>query len=432
MNDSHQDPMIDRAALDSGHGHMDSGGLSDIRPIPRVSIQAFCETEGVYKPIERASNDRRMAKTHVKTHMGGLEKAIEFYQSAPTPNLILVESKLQPEQLFNALGALAEVCDPTTKVVVLGHYNDVNLYRELVKSGVSEYIVAPISMADVLGTITNIFVDPEAEPLGKSYAVLGAKGGVGASTIAHNLAWTISETFRSETIIADMDLPFGTANIDFDQDPAQGISEAVFSPDRIDDVYLDRLLVKCSEHLSLLAAPSTLERAYDLEGDAFIKLLDTIQRMAPIVVLDMPHNWNDWTRKTLAHVDEVVIVSTPELAALRNTKNLVDTLAQLRPNDKPPLLVLNQIGVPKRPEISVLNFAGPLEMMPAAELPFDPQLFGTAGNNAQMIGEVDVENPATQAIIELAHIITGRSEIKTPKKSGLDSILSRFTKKKSA
>lgn len=430
MNNSHDEPMMDRDALNNGAG--DHGGMADFRPIPRISIQAFCETEGVYKPIERASNDRRLAKAHVKTHMGGLEKAIEFYQSAPTPNLIIVESKLQPEPLFNALGALAEVCDPTTKVVVLGHYNDVNLYRELVKSGVSEYIVAPISMADVLGAITSIFVDPEAEPLGKSYAVLGAKGGVGASTIAHNLAWTISETFRSETIIADMDLPFGTANIDFDQDPPQGMSEAVFSPERIDDVYLDRLLVKCSDHLSLLAAPSTLERAYDFEGDAFIKLLDTVQRMAPVVVLDMPHTWNDWTRKTLAHVDEIVIVSTPELAALRNTKNLVDTLAALRPNDKAPLLVLNQIGVPKRPEISVLNFAGPLQLMPAAEIPFDPQLFGTASNNAQMVGEVDVENPATQAIVELAHIITGRSEIKVPKKSGLDSILSRFTKKKSA
>lgn len=430
MNNSHNDPMMDRDGLNSNGG--DEGAMAEFRPIPRISIQAFCETEGVYKPIERAANDRRMAKAHVKTHMGGLEKAIEFYQSAPTPNLILVESKLHPEQLFNALGALAEVCDPTTKVVVLGHYNDVNLYRELVKAGVSEYIVAPISMADVLGTITSIFVDPDAEPLGKSYAVLGAKGGAGASTIAHNLAWTISETFRSETIIADMDLPFGTANIDFDQDPPQGMSEAVFSPERIDDVYLDRLLVKCSDHLSLLAAPSTLERAYDFEGDAFIKLLDTVQRMAPVVVLDMPHSWNDWTRKTLAHVDEIVIVSTPELAALRNTKNLIDTLSALRPNDKPPLLVLNQIGVPKRPEISVLNFAGPLEMMPAAEIPFDPQLFGTASNNAQMVGEVDVENPATQAITELAHIVTGRSEIKTAKKSGLDSILSRFTKKKSA
>jgi len=432
MNDSHDNSMMDRAALNAGDGPVGDGSLSDIRPIPRISIQAFCETEGVYKPIERAANDRRMAKTHVKTHMGGLEKAIEYYQSAPTPNLILVESKLHPEQLFNALGVLAEVCDPTTKVVVLGHYNDVNLYREVVKAGVSEYIVAPISMADVLGTITGIFVDPEAEPLGKSYAVLGAKGGVGASTIAHNLAWTISETFRSQTIIADMDLPFGTANIDFDQDPPQGMSEAVFSPDRVDDVYLDRLLVKCSDHLSLLAAPSTLERAYDFEGDAFLKLLDTVQRMAPVVVLDMPHTWNEWTRKTLETVDEVVIVATPELAALRNTKNLVDTLAILRPNDRPPLLVLNQIGVPKRPEISVLNFAGPLQLMPAAELPFDPQLFGTAGNNAQMIGEVDIENPASQAITELAHIIPGRSEIKTANKSGLDGILSRFTKKKSA
>lgn len=432
MQDEYDPSMIDPASSHDSHDHDGAEGMSSFRPIPRISIQAFCETDGVFKPIERASADRRMAKTHVKTHMGGLEKAIEFYQSAPTPNLIIVESKLQPEQLFNALTSLAEVCDPTTKVVVLGHYNDVNLYRELIKAGVSEYIVAPISMADVLAAITTIFVDPDAEPLGKSYAVIGAKGGAGASTVAHNLAWTISEQFRSETIIADLDLPFGTANIDFDQDPAQGISEAIFAPDRIDDVYLDRLLVKCSEHLSLLAAPSTLDRTYDMEGDAFTKLLDTIQRMAPVTVLDMPHTWNAWTRQTLANVDEVIIVSTPDLAGLRNTKSLVDALKIIRPNDTPPLLVVNQIGVPKRPEISVLNFAGPLELMPAAQIPFDPQLFGTASNNAQMIGEVDIDNPASAAIMELAHIVTGRGEIKAPKKSGLDGLLSRFTKMKSA
>src|SRR5690606_23961992 len=179
---------------------------------------------------------------------------IEFYQSAATPNLIILESRSEPKELLSALGKLAEVCDPDTKVVVIGHYNDVWLYRELIRAGISEYVVAPVSMADIISVIAGIFVDPQAAPLGRTIAFTGAKGGVGSSTLAHNLAWAMSRLFESEVLVADLDLPFGTANINFDQDPAQGIAEAVFSPERIDEVYLDRLLAQCAERLSLLAA----------------------------------------------------------------------------------------------------------------------------------------------------------------------------------
>src|SRR5690606_12995780 len=180
--------------------------------------------------------------------------------------------------------------------------------------------------------------DPESKPLGKSLAFVGAKGGVGASTVAHNIAWAIAGRFRLETVIADLDLPFGTAGISFDQDPAQGIAEAVFAPERIDEVYLDRLLVQCGDKLSLLAAPSTLERTYDLEDDSFRQLVDTAQRMAPHVVLDVPHSWNGWERSVLTLADEIVVVAEPELANLRNAKNLIDTLLRERPNDRPPRL----------------------------------------------------------------------------------------------
>ena len=226
----------------------DIAAMHGLRPVPRISIQAFCETDGIAQPIERAGEDRRMSKTHLKVHMGGVETAIEFYQTAPTPNLIIVESRREPRELLESLRELAEYCDPTSKVVVIGHYNDVGLYRELIRSGISEYVVAPISMADVVSVISTIFVDPDSEPIGRSIAFIGAKGGVGSSTIAHNIAWSMSNLFKSEVVVADLDLAFGTANINFDQDPAQGIAEAVFSPERIDEGYLDRLLAQCSEH----------------------------------------------------------------------------------------------------------------------------------------------------------------------------------------
>ncbi|MEO9613773.1 MAG: AAA family ATPase [Nitratireductor sp.] len=404
--------------------------LNALRPIPRISIQAFCETESVAKPIERAGDDRRMAKAHLKVHMGGLEAALEYYNTAPTPNLIVLESRDEPKELLESLQRLADVCDPSTKVIVIGHYNDVWLYRELIRAGISEYVVAPVSLADVVAIISQIFVDPDAEPLGKSIAFVGAKGGVGSSTIAHNVGWMMSTTFNSEVVVADLDLPFGTANINFDQDPAQGIAEAVFSPERIDEVYLDRLLAQCSEHLSLLAAPSTLDRAYDFDADAFAQIIDIAQRSAPLLILDVPHAWNGWTRKTLVQADEIVITASPELANLRNTKNLVDTLKKLRPNDKAPYLIINQAGVPKRPEISAEDFAEPLDLVPLATIPFEAQLFGNAANNGRMLGEMDAQHMIVKSIFDIAHVLTGRSEIKTKPKSGLAGMLAKLKARK--
>ncbi|MGI6854077.1 AAA family ATPase [Mesorhizobium sp. 1B3] len=408
----------------------DAAVLQSLRPVPRISIQAFCESESVADPIGRAAGDRRMSKTHLKVHMGGVAAAIDYYQTAPTPNLVILETRGEPRELLDSLRRLAECCDPSTKVIVVGHYNDVWLYRELIRSGVSEYVVAPVSMADIVSVVSAIFVDPEADPIGRSIAFVGAKGGVGSSTIAHNVAWAMSTLFKSEVVVADLDLAFGTANINFDQDPVQGIAEAVFAPERVDEVYLDRLLAQCAERLSLLAAPSTLDRVYDFDPDAFTQIIEVAQRSAPLLVLDVPHVWSGWAKSTLMQADDVVITATPELANLRNTKNLIDMLRKLRPNDAPPRLIVNQTGVPKRPEISAADFAEPLGVTPMAAIPFDAQLFGNAANSGRMLGELAKQSPIAQTINEIAHVLTGRSEIKSRRKPGLSGLLGRLKLKK--
>ncbi|MEM7299447.1 MAG: CpaE family protein [Pseudomonadota bacterium] len=404
--------------------------LDSIRPVPRVSIQAFCETEAIANSIENASGDRRMAKAHVKVHMGGILTATDFYSNAPTPNLIVVESKSDPGGLIADLERLAQVCDAGSKVVVIGHENDVQLYRELTSRGVSEYLVAPVSMADIMKIVSELFVNPEADPLGQSFAFVGAKGGVGSSTIAHNVAWTIADKFESDVILGDFDLAFGTANINFDQDPAQGMAEAVMSPDRVDDTYLDRILAKCSDHLNLLAAPSVLDRPYDFGPGDFTSIVEVAQRSTPNVVMDIPHLWSGWSQQLLSSADKVIVTAVPDLANLRNTKNLIDKLKDLRPNDSTPYLVLNQCNVSKRPEISVSDFCEPLEIEPLAVIPFEPNLFGTAGNNGQMISEMDPKHAVVGMIEQVANIITGRTPAGEQKKASGMSLLQRFRKQK--
>ncbi|WP_064681523.1 AAA family ATPase [Rhizobium bangladeshense] len=399
--------------------------LEYMRPLPRISVHAFCESEALQQVMERCANDRRMAKVSLRITSGGIAAAANMFSGAPTPNLIILETKANVGSLLAELAPLAAVCDPTTKVVIVGYYNDIGLYRELIRNGISEYMVQPVAMPDILAAMASIFVDPEAEPLGRSIAFIGSKGGTGASTIAHNCAFGISNLFSTETILADLDLPYGTANIDFDQDPAQGIAEAVFAPERLDEVFLDRLLTKCSEHLSLLAAPSLLDRAYDFDGQAFQPVLDVLQRSAPVTVLDVPHAWSEWTRSVLASVDEVVIAAVPDLANLRNTKNMLDALRKMRPNDKPPHLILNQVGMPKRPEISPSDFCEPLEIDPIAIIPFDINLFGNAANSGRMISEVDPRSPTAETFSQISHVVTGRVAIRKAKKGGLLGLLKR-------
>jgi pilus assembly protein CpaE len=408
------------------------GDMERLRPLPRISIQAFCETEGLLRTIERSGEDRRMSKVNLRVNKGGILAAANMFAAHPTPNLIILETDGDRATLMDELQQLAEVCDATTKVVIIGHHNDVGLYRELIRNGISEYMVAPVSLADLIGVVSGIFVDPDAEPLGRSIAFVGAKGGVGSSTIAHNCAWTISSLFAEEVILADLDLAFGTANINFDQDPPQGISEAVFSPERLDDVFLDRLLAKCSEHLSMLAAPSMLDRTYDLERKAFSPMIDVVQRSAPVAVLDVPHVWSDWAQAVLAEVDQVVVTAVPDLANLRNTKNLMDALRKMRPNDQAPHLVLNQVGMPKRPEIAPADFCEPMGTEAIAILPFDAALFGTAANSGRMIREMDPKSSAAETLSQIAHIVTGRAEVRKRKKGGLPNLMSLLGRKQAA
>ncbi|AFL54474.1 pilus assembly protein CpaE [Sinorhizobium fredii] len=402
------------------------GDLDQLRPLPRISIHAFCESEAMQRLMERCGQDRRMAKVSLRITGGSIAAAANMFASVSTPNLIILETATEPRSLLAELAPLAAVCDPTTKVVIIGRHNDIALYRELIRNGISEYMVAPVAMADLLAAVSAIFVDPEAEPVGRSLAFIGAKGGCGSSVIAHNCAWGISNLFSTETILADLDLPYGTANIDFDQDPPQGIAEAVSAPDRLDEVFLDRLLTKCSEHLSLLAAPSMLDRAYDFEAGAFQPILEILQRSAPVSVLDVPHAWSDWTRSVLGEADEVVITAIPDLASLRNTKNLLDALKKLRPNDRAPHLVLNQVGMPKRPEIAPNEFCESLEIEAAAIIPFDTVLFGNAANSGRMIAEIDRKSPAAETFSQLAHLLTGRTAIKKARKGGLGKVLAKL------
>jgi pilus assembly protein CpaE len=341
----------------------------------------------------------------------------------------VIESESRSEDLLAGLDSLSEVCDAGTRVVVIGRQNDVLLYRELVRRGINDYLISPLGTLDVVRAICGLFCAPDAKPVGRVIAVIGAKGGVGASTVAHNIAWAVARELQLDTVVADLDLAFGTAGLDYNQDPPQGIADAVFSPDRVDTSFIDRLLSKCTDHLSLLAAPATLERVYDFSAEAFDSIFDTLRTTVPCIVLDVPHQWTGWTKSALIHADDILVVAAPDLANLRNAKSILDLLRASRPNDHRPYYCLNQVGVPKRPEIKPADFAKALDDDPLAIIPFEPQIFGTAANNGQMIAELSSSHRTAEMFLQLAQVLTGRSDGKKARSGLLSPFLERLMKR---
>ena len=385
--------------------------------IPRIAVHVFAERQDTLASAERAGQDRWMSRATTQIRVGGVAAAIEAYQSEPTPPLIVVECMKDARTLLAEIDQLAEVCDAGTKVVIIGATNDILLFRELMRRGVSEYLVAPVQPLQLISAIGGLFADPAQPFVGRSIAFVGARGGAGASAVAHNTAYAMSERIGVNTVIVDYDLPFGTAGLDFNQDPLGGVADALSQPDRLDATLLDRMMVRCTDKLSLFAAPATLDADWDIQPDAFEEVTSRIRSTAPFVVLDLPHLWSGWMRKTLISADEVVIVATPDLASLRNAKNMIDLIKQGRPNDAPPRLVLNQVGVPGRPEIPAKDFGAALGVHPSLIIPFDAKVFGAAANNGQMIVDSGAKSKAAESFETLAQIVS-RRELPTASAKG--------------
>jgi pilus assembly protein CpaE len=385
--------------------------------VPRIAIHVFAERQDTLAAAERAGQDRRLSRATTQIRVGGVPAAVEAYHHEPTPPLIIVECLSDPHTLLQQVDTLAEVCDAGTKVVVIGATNDIILFRELMRRGVSEYLVAPVQPLQLIAAIGGLFADPAQPFVGRSIAFVGARGGAGASSVAHNTAYAMSERIGANTVIVDYDLPFGTAGLDFNQDPLNGVADALGQPDRLDATLLDRMMVRCTDKLSLFAAPATLDVDWDISPDAFEEVTSRIRSTAPFVVLDLPHLWSGWMRKTLISADEVVVVATPDLASLRNAKNMIDLIKQGRPNDAPPRLVLNQVGVPGRPEIPAKDFGAALGVHPSLIIPFDAKLFGSAANNGQMIIDAGAKSKAAEAFQTLAQIVSRRElpQVAAPK-----------------
>ena len=375
--------------------------------------------------------DRRLEKAVTDCKLGGITEAVSFYTENTTPDLIVFETDLSGDTLLEQVGLLADVCDEGTEVLALGSANDVQTYRSLVSQGVNDYIVAPFNAVQIFDAIEAVAIDPDAPPRGRVIAFVGAKGGVGSSTLAHNVSWSLAQLYEDDIIILDLDIAFGTAGMAFNIEPQQGIQDALEQPDRLDEVLLNRYMAEAAEHIKLLSAPVSLEANATIDIQSFDTLLEMVRRTAPFIVLDIPHGWSAWAQHVMMQAEEIVLTSTLDLISLRDTKNLVELLESKRANDAPLRLVINNQGAYRKTELSDKDFETAVAGSTALIVAHDPVLFGKAANNGQVIGAMSPNDKSVEGFNELAKLVSGMEQSKVKKKAeaeakpGLFSFLKR-------
>ncbi|MGH6718799.1 MAG: AAA family ATPase [Alphaproteobacteria bacterium] len=367
--------------------------------------------------------DRRLAKSHVQVIDGGLPAAVQFHSENPTPQLIIVEAADTGEGLYSALDQLANVCDAGTQVLVVGADNDINTYRALLARGVSEYLLTPLAARTVIESVGAIFENPDNPPMGRVISFIGAVGGSGSSTIAHNIAWFLGNTFRDDVIVVDLDIAFGTAALDFNLQPSQTVLQALADPGRLDEQLFERMLVKHDDYVGVLAAPAALDVDASIDIEVLDQVVQFVRRQAPFIVVDVPHIWQPWSRELLVESDEAVVTATLDLASMRDAKSLVDTLNKRRGPESPVRVVVNHSGAFRKTEVPVKEFQEATGGVPALVLPHDPSLFGTAANNGQMIGEVNAKHKVCEQMREFAVALSGRSAAQARKPAKKRSML---------
>ena len=392
--------------------------------VPHITVRAFSETAVTGATITAAMDDRRLDRADKTLGTGGMIAAIAYCKCSPSPDLVILESGAQPPILLAQLAELASLCDPGTKVIVIGIANEVSLFRNLLEIGVTDYMVAPIK-SDVLSTtILRLFQPTSATKPGKVYTFLGVKGGVGSSTIAQNAAAMLASSGNAAVMLADLDLQFGSVALNLNFETGDKFVNQLGDVARLDDALLDRLLVSRAKHLRVLAASAATLDVTEPSLDLLDKLIDLAQASFPYLVLDLPHVWSHWVQKAVLASDQVIVTATPELGCLRNAKALLDHIANLRPNDPAPHLVLNQVAMPKRAEIKPAAFAKALGITKMTEIGFDPSSFSKASNAGQLVVEHSPKSAASRKFRDLVTTVAPSAGL-ARRPSGLARLLAR-------
>jgi pilus assembly protein CpaE len=387
------------------------------------------DTMAMVKPVAE-----ELGMNNDKCHLGGLRNAVQSLSITASPMILLVDLSESGDPL-NDINSLAEVCEPGTVVVAIGQVNDVRLYRDLIISGLHDYLLKPFSpehLRDVLTQAQISLTAPKQEETQSdrahvSAAVIGTRGGVGASTLAISLAWLFSQQRDRSTALLDLDIHFGTGALALDLEPGRGLTDAIDNPSRIDGLFIERAMIKANNKLSILSAEAPINSPIMTDGAAFFQLQEEFRHAFDSTVIDLPRDMLINYPHLLGDVNVTVIATELTLASARDCIRLLSWLKSHAAQSKV-FVVANKVQAGNL-EISRQDFESSIERKIDVMIPADPKAAANAAKLGQAFVEANKGSKTTAKIIELADIILGAVESETedgePKSGG--SLMGKLT-----
>ncbi len=376
------------------------------RPSTRDPFVAFVCDETTAEGIRPIAVELGWAPE--KVNKGGLRNAVQTLSVSASPHILLVDLSESGDPL-NDINALAEVCEPGTVVIAMGQVNDVRLYRDLVASGIQDYLLKPLSADMLREAFANAQamlnapkqVDSSGERPHCSAAVIGTRGGVGASTIAASLAWLTSDRNGRTTALLDLDVHFGTGALALDLEPGRGLTDALENPSRIDGLFIERAMVKSSERLSILSAEAPISSPVISDGSAFYQLQEEMRAAFECTITDLPRAMLVNHPHLISDVQIAVLVTELTLAAARDSIRILSWLKSNAPQTQV-FVVANKIHNAATQEISRKDFEGSIERKIDFAIGFDQKLAAQAAKLGKPLAEVGKGAKSMSPLVDLA------------------------------
>lgn len=398
--------------------------------ILKITVGAFVLNDTVKTSLEALQQDRLFLRSQVVTYDGGISAAISYLADHDTPNLLIVQSSAtDTDALYNELDQLASVCQPGVRVMLIGAVNDITLFKALIEQGVNQYFVNTVTTEEVRDAAQAAFAEEVVETKSRLISFMGLRGGVGSSVLAHNTAIELARQYDEDVIVVDLDLAYGTAALTYNIQPSQTILDALSQSTRLDEMLIERFMEKVDPNVRVLAAPGTLSSGVELDQSSLELTLNLVRQMASYVILDLPHAWVSWAQELLIDSDEVVLVGNPDLYNLRDGKNMIEFLSPNRSIETPTRLVFNKCGQYKGTELPNKEFKNAFQVDVDLNIPYEPDVFGPALTNGDLLSEVNKKAKSVEAVAQLARMVSAREVVKSAKKSSDDGGLFSFLKK---
>jgi pilus assembly protein CpaE len=354
-----------------------------------------------------------------KVNKGGLRNAVQALSVSASPNILFVDLSESGDPL-NDINALAEVCEPGTVVIAAGQINDVRLYRDLIASGLHDYLLKPLSpdaLRDAFAAAQAVFatpkhVDASLEQPHIMAAVIGARGGAGASTIATSVAWLMGQSHGRSAALLDLDVHFGTGALALDLEPGRGLTDAIENPSRIDGLFIERAMVKANDKLAVLSAEAPINQPLLTDGSAFYQLQEELRAAFEATIVDLPRGMLVAHPHLMQDISVTVVVCELTLASARDVIRILAWLKSNAPQTQV-LLVANRVA-PAGGEVSRKEFETSVERKVDLIVPYDLKVAVQAAKLGKTVAESGKGSKMAAAIVELANRLVNSADDAVP------------------